>query len=179
MQSKISFLVRRVDGTTQNFSADLRRTFVEVIGISPLANSQLVHNGRPLNKFLTLGHENITNSSIVLVIKQDSRRHRRAHFRDLPPASTAPELEISRINDVVWLGWELSKQHNRMLNFMVQKVDEVTPSEATEHSVTVVDRALEINIDPLPIWFGDGSKNDGLRKRRDLRRIENPSKNEL
>jgi hypothetical protein len=176
MQSKISFLVRRVDGTTQNFSADPRRTFVEVIGVASLANSQLVHNGRTLNKFLTLEHENITNGSIVLVIKQDSRRHRRAHFRDSPPVSTAPELELSRINDIVWLGWELSKQHNRMLNFMVQKVDEVTTNEVTERSVTVVDRASEIRIDPLPTWFGDGGKSDGWRKRRDRRRIENPSK---
>jgi hypothetical protein len=179
MQSKISFLVRRVDGTTQSFSADPRRTFVEVIGVAPLSNSQLVHNGRTLNKFLTLEHENITNGSVVLVIKQNPRRHRRAHFRDAPPASTSPELELSRINDVMWFGWELSKHHNRMLNLMAQKVNDVTPSEDTQRAATIVDRAPEINTDPLPTWFGDGCKGDGLRKRRGRRKVEDSSTMEL
>jgi hypothetical protein len=61
MQLKIRFLVRRVGGTIQRFSADPRCPFVEVIGVALLANSQLVRNVRTLNKFLTLEHENISN----------------------------------------------------------------------------------------------------------------------
>jgi hypothetical protein len=36
---------------------------------------------------------------------------------------TAKSHELTRINDVVWVGWELSRHHNRMISFVGQKVE--------------------------------------------------------
>jgi hypothetical protein len=181
MESKVSFIVKRVDGSALSFSADPWTTFIEVIGSATLADSILIHNGRMVNKYMTIGHENITNGSVIFVAKQ-KRRNRRAQISATRRPSAARGHEIAHINDVVWSGWELSRHHNRMVTFLIHKSEIGAAAVDSDEQSMKIDFESKISTDPLPLMCPNqkvgtrtsngirDSADDGLRqKKKDFR----------
>jgi hypothetical protein len=134
---------------------------MEVIGVAALADSILIHNGRMVNKYMTIGHENITDGSVIFVAKQN-RRHRPAEISTTRRSSAALDHEVARINDVVWSGWELSRHHNRMVTFLIHKAEIPAAQVERDEPSMKIDFESEISTSPLPVMVPDLKR--GTRK---------------
>jgi hypothetical protein len=165
MVSVINFVVKRIDGTVEPFTASPFSTLIEVVGIEPLDKAHIFKDGQSINKYMTLNHENITDGSVLFVAKNKVQEvNRRKHTRifslkslfDFEIATeeleAKKELETARISDVIWSGWEMSKNHNRMLAMMQNRRrpsnDVSVPADALS-----LEQAKEIRSDPLPVCF--------------------------
>jgi hypothetical protein len=160
----ISFIVKRVDGTTEPFSADPMSTLVEVMGADLLANAHVVKDGHVINKYLTLLHENIIDGSIIfLAQRKQPRRRRQSRIEMLAMDYYAwealakqleekTELEKARISDVIWSGWETSRKHDRMLATMRERHAK-KDIELADSDPLVLEKAAEIQDSPLPCCF--------------------------
>jgi hypothetical protein len=116
MNSTINFHLKQTDGSVQMLTASLLSTLIEVVGANALRNSQVLLDGQPVNYFMTLQHENITDGSVLYVIKKAAPgRRKRSTNRSILEWITTQEfeeeerraqkdLEQARICDVIWSG---------------------------------------------------------------------------
>jgi hypothetical protein len=167
MNSTIRFTVKRIDGTAEPFSANPFSTLVEVMGIDSLENTHVFKNGRLVNKYMTLTHEKITDGSVLFAAKQAPAKAKRHRARLLPMSWLALEMafedmeedrerERARISDVIWSGWEMSRNHDRMLSIMRQKQAPALPENpAGEPEPLNLERESEIQTTPLPGCWGE------------------------
>jgi hypothetical protein len=173
MGEVIRFSVKGINGDTEFYSADSLSTLVEVMAGGCLDRTRIFCNGQLINKHMTLEHENVTNGSCIVIVKEkEITKQRRFDVRVSPLRRTIPSLrrgkgvrgsEMARINDIVWAGWELSGHHNQMLGFVMRKFERLNRSVVStdpEHSVLTVLPA--IRSDPLPVWFEEEERETGL-----------------
>jgi hypothetical protein len=164
MTAPINFQVKRIDGSGEFFSADRWSTIIEAIGRDLLENSQILLNGQIINKHMTLQHENVTEGSVLVIIKNPPPSRRRASRR-LPldclydedfeeeERQALKEQERARISDLILSGWEMSRKHDRMCAAMRARY---VPKSASQLQPEIVNlaTATDISIEPLPTWFG-------------------------
>ena len=134
-------------------------------------NPEFFLRGRQLNKFVSLSFQNVNDGDVVVVMEKVVRRRkarRQAKFSDMglftiANWSNTKRHESARINDMIWDGWELSRQHNRMMSFMWQKTkDKESETESQNNGKTVItEQAKEIQSSPLPVWFPDDGDGTG------------------
>jgi hypothetical protein len=147
---------------SQSFSGTPLATIAEIIGLDRLAHSNVYCDGAVVNKFLSLAHERIRSGSALHIAPARRPGARRARFRlfggetaVLWPALT-DEREGSRLSDLIWAGWEMSRGYDHMCAAMrarqEQRQSGWTVSEARK---AIVDPAKEITSDPLPTPFGE------------------------
>jgi hypothetical protein len=72
MTSEIKFQVKKHDGSLDTFTANEFRTLNEVIGAATLQNSCLLLNGHPINRYMSLHHEKITDGSVLYLMSDVS-----------------------------------------------------------------------------------------------------------
>jgi hypothetical protein len=179
MRTSVHFIVKRIDGTAQPFSADPFSTLVEVMGAEPLANTHVFVNGRPVNKYMTLAHENITEGSVLFAAKRMSSKKMRRRARFIPTSWTdldaaAEELEDkgererARIADVIWSAWEMSPNHNRMLGTARSRQAAVSPDVVSDVQPSNLERAKAIQATPLPTCFANDDTGRSLAHHPDL-----------
>jgi hypothetical protein len=169
MNSTIRFTVKRIDGTAEPFSANPLSTLVEVMGMGSLEDTHLFKNGRLVNKYMSLSHENITDGSVLFAAKQAPAKKKRQRSRMVPISWLALELaaeemeeeeerERARISDVIWSGWEMSRNHDRMLSLMRQRQAPTLPENPIEEAEPLnLERESEIQTTPLPGCWADHS----------------------
>jgi len=163
--------VKRLDGTIEPFSASPFSTLVEVMGVESLEHTHVFNNGQPVNKYMSLTHENITDGSILIAVRQTpaNKRQRRARFSPeswLELELAAEELESeqdrekARISDVIWSTWELSRNHNRMLRVMQGRQAGLRQERQTDRKPLNLERASAIQVSPLPCCFANEKDRD-------------------
>jgi hypothetical protein len=182
MTSVVRFVLKRTDGTSEPFSADPLSTLIEVIGAGPLADLQIFKNGQLINKYLTLNHENITDGSVLFAARHilHIRRRRQACLIPIDFLSfgiaeqrfeAATDRENARISDVIWSGWEMARNHDRMLVMMRDRYTGGGNEEDTANGDLVLDNTTEIQETPLPCCFrNEDDGGHGEKKERDRRK---------
>jgi hypothetical protein len=73
----ITFTVKRIDGTTESLMGHRFDTLIDVMGVQALTNIQVFVNGKVVNKFMTLSHENIINGCVLFAAKSHLIRIKR------------------------------------------------------------------------------------------------------
>jgi hypothetical protein len=180
MTSVVRFVLKRTDGTSEPFSADPLSTLIEVVGAGPLADTEIFQNGHLVNKYLTLNHEKITDGSVLFAARHILRIRRRRGGCLIPidflsfgiteeRFKAATDRENARISDVIWSGWEMARNHDKMLVMMRDRYAGDRGEEDRANHDLVLDSATAIQEVALPCCFGN-EENDGGKKREGDRR---------
>jgi hypothetical protein len=176
MAALIHFTVKRTDGTAELFSAAPFSTLLEAMGSKALADANVFKDGRLVNKYMTLTHENITEGSVLFAAKPQpsKKKRRRARFvrtsqMDLEMAAEDKhQHERARTADVIWSAWEMSSNHDRMLAKMQNRQATVCTRAALNVQPSNLERAKAIQATPLPTCFRKDGTDEPIPDHTDL-----------
>jgi hypothetical protein len=181
MRQKVSFTVTHANEAVESFSEDSHRTLVEILGSETLERSELICQGRPVNKFLSLSHQNIVDGSNLILVEFRTTSSRLEYlsqtlkerswfgFMKEDNEARSKRHELARVNDVMWSTRELSPCYSAMMGLAVRAVeqrDQEMASNDTDMVPMNTEAASEISVAPLPICFAPEDIPAGRRRRK-------------
>lgn len=155
-QDNITIQILTASGVTQTFT--LRRdSHLADLDLQDCDRQHFFFKGKELNKYLSLDYQEINDGDVIIAMNKRKTRKRNtlatgSSGYKIPPSR---QFEASRISDMVWKTWEMSRNHNSMINHMLKKQRELLDDTDDTDDAEPMDTssATEISCEPLPVCF--------------------------